>query len=313
MSKRLTIIYFMIVIVLAVTFFLISTEISKAANTNINGPNYKNVSVWTYVNITNSKPEILQVSVYLETNYSIRNITLNAGLARTVTCNATVRDWNGYADVKLVNGTFWDTAVSEINGTDNNNSHYTNTNCTNTGNGVNYTINYVCEFYVMYYANNGTWNCNITATDTFNKTGTKGNSTLVNALYALNVTDGINYGNVAVEDTSLEKTANVTNFGNMPINITVEGYGYKQGDGLAMNCSISGNITVDNERFAISSGAFGTKNQLTNNAQNVNSLTISKQTVATNPIVNATYWQLLIPPNPAGNCTGYVIFTAMAS
>jgi hypothetical protein len=251
--------------------------------------------------------------VYQETNASAKNITLSAGSIRLVTCNATVRDWNGYSDIVLVNATLWDALNSTINSSNNNNSHYTNTNCSNYGNGVNFTVNYICNFSVYYYANNGTWNCNVTAYDTYNKSGTLGNNTLLYSLYALNVTDGIDYGSVAVEDTSSEMTANVTNFGNMPINLTLEGYGVRQGDGLAMNCSINGNITVDNERFAVASGVWGAKTALTSSQQLAQGLTIVKQTSSNTPIVNSTYWQLYIPPNPAGNCTGYVIFTAQAS
>jgi len=311
MRKKQTIMYSILALVLVFTIFFLTPQISKAANTP--GPNYKNVTVWTHVNITNSKPEVLQVIITQDTNFSLRNITLNAGLTRNVICNATVRDWNGYTDIYNINATLWDVRTSYNNATDNNNTHYTNYNCTNTGNGANYTVNYICNFSVLYYANNGTWSCNVTAVDTYNKTGYLGNTTVIYPLYALNVTDGIDYGNVAVEDTSLEKTANVTNFGNMPINLTLEGYGVRQGDGLAMNCSLNGNITVDNERFAISSGAFGTKTALSSSAQTVNSFTIPKQTLPATQIINATYWQLYIPPNPAGNCTGFVIFTATAS
>ncbi|MGV8086061.1 MAG: hypothetical protein ACP5N1_00365, partial [Candidatus Woesearchaeota archaeon] len=79
------------------------------------------------------------------------------------------------------------------------------------------------------------------------------------------------------------------------------------------NCSLSGNITVSNERFALSSGvAFGSKTSLASTSVLVSGLTMPKQTLHNTYIVNSTYWQLYIPPNPAGNCTGYVIFTALA-
>lgn len=291
---------------------MISSEIINAAN--IVGPNYRNVTVRTYVNITNSKPEILSLVVYQETNISIRNVTLNAGSTRIVNCNATIRDWNGYNDIVLVNSTIWDMATSTIDAADDNNSHYTNTNCTNTGNGVNYTVNYLCTFDVYYYANNGTWNCSVTAMDTWNKTGNRTNTTIVLPLYALNVTDGIDYGNVAVESDSLTKTANVTNFGNRAINISVEGYGVTRGDGLAMNCSQAGNISVQYERFSlVDTGNWIDKTPLNSTSQLLSNLTIDKQTLPGTLITNTTYWQLNVPPNPAGNCSGFVIFQAEAS
>jgi hypothetical protein len=100
----------------------------------------------------------------------------------------------------------------------------------------------------------------------------------------------------------------------MPINITVEGYGVTRGDGLAMNCSLAGNITVDNERFSIVPGtAYAAKTQLTSNLGGVAipGLTMPKQINSTLR-ENSTYWQLYIPPNPAGNCTGNILFTAIA-
>lgn len=291
-------------------FIIISSEINAE---NINGPNNRNVTVRTFVNITNSKPEVLSLVVYQESNISIRNVTLSAGATRIVNCNATIRDWNGYNDIALVNSTLWHVATSTIDAADDNNSHYTNTNCTNTGNGANYTVNYLCTYNVYYYANNGTWNCSVTAMDFAGKTGNKTNSTVILPLYAINVTDGIDYGNVAVESDSLTQSANVTNFGNMAINVSVEGYGSTRGDGLAMNCSLSGNISVQYERFSTTdTGNWIDKQALSSTAQLIPNLTINKQTLPGGVVTNTTYWQLNIPPNPAGNCSGYIIFQAQA-
>ena len=280
-----------------------------ASAPNIPGPNYRNVSVWTHVNITNSKPEVLNISIYETVNLSNRNITVSAGGLKSVTCNASVRDWNGFNDIKTVNATLYYITNQSTN-PDDNNTHYTNSSCTLNASTGTYTGWYACSFNVIYYANNGTWTCNVTAIDTYNKTGSLTNNTLFYPVYALNVTDGIDYGSVAVEDFSNDSNANITNLGNMAINVSVEGYGVSRGDGLAMNCSINGNITVDNERYATSSGVvYGSKNILTSSSQLIPSLTMPKQFNST-MILNSTYWQLFIPPNPAGNCTGWVLFTA---
>jgi hypothetical protein len=309
--KKQTLSYIFILVIIAVGITLIA-NISNAEN--IPGANYRNVTVPTRVTITNANPEILSVEVYQETNASANNVTLSAGSIRNITCNATIRDWNGYVDVTNVNATLWDVSTSSRFAADDNNSHYS-ADCTNSGNGLNYTVNYLCIFPVYYYANNGTWNCSVMATDTFNKTGNNSNTTYLYPLYAINVTDGIDYGNVAVDDDSLSKAANVTNFGNMAINVSVEGYGVTKGDGLAMNCSINGNISVEYERFStIDTGNWADKIALSSgSAQAISNLTISKQTVPSALMTNTTYWQLRIPPNPAGNCTGFVIFQAEVS
>jgi hypothetical protein len=308
MPKKIAMILFL---VLVVSMSIVIFSSTNAAN--IDGDNYKNVTVRTSVNITNSKPVVLSVDIYQETNYSLSNITLNAGLVRTITCNATVRDYDGYTDITGVNATLFH-SLSTYAASNNNNTHYTNSSCTGPLNGNSYTAEYTCGFEVYYYANNGTWNCTVVATDTFNKTGNLSNTTTIYPLYALNVTDGIDYGNVAVDDDSLTQTANVSNIGNMAINISLEGYGVTRNDGLAMSCSVAGNISVEYERFSIEdTGNWIDKINLTSSLPTlIPNLTISKQTLPNETQINTTYWQLRVPPNPAGNCTGFVIFSAEA-
>lgn len=306
-KQALSYILVLTAIIIGISLF---TTLSNAENTP--GENYRNVTVPTRVTITNSNPEIFSVIVHQETNTSSLNVTLNAGSFRNITCNASIRDYNGYGDIITVNATLWHISTSSRFAADDNNSHYS-ANCTNSGNGLNYTVNYLCIFPVYYYANNGTWNCSVMAADTYNKTANNSNTTYLYPLYALNVTDGIDYGQVSVDDDSLTKTANITNFGNMAINVSVEGYAITRGDGLAMNCSINGNISVEYERFSTSdTGNWVDKIALSSTAQLLPNLTISKQTAPSTPITNTTYWQLRVPPNPAGNCTGYIIFQAEA-
>jgi len=308
--------------IIAITFVVITLLLSvfmllpSSFAANIVGTNYKNVTVHTSVNITNSKPEVLGVVIYDSTNSALNNITISAGGFKSVTCNASVRDWNGYNDIVYVNSTLY-FVNNKSSDTDDNNTHYTNASCTTNSSTGTYTGVYSCVFNVAYYANNGTWYCNVTAKDAYptsNSSGYNSNTTVFYPVYALNVSDGINYGSIAVEEYSADIGANITNFGNMPINITVEGYGVNRSDGLAMNCSISGNISVGNERFTTISGTgFGSKTSLSSSAQIISGLTMPKQTISDTPIINATYWQLYIPPNPAGNCTGYVLFSATTS
>jgi hypothetical protein len=288
--------------------------VPKAMAPNIPGPNYKNVTVWTRVNITNAKPEVLNTSVYEAFNFTLRNVTITAGYTKSVFCNATVRDWDGFNDIIQVNASIWHELTANYTSPNDNNSHYTNRSCTFNASSSNYTGWFVCTFDVLYYSNNGTWYCNVTAMDNANKTGSRVGNTTFLPVYALNVTDGIDYGNVAVEGTSVDILANITNLGNMGINVTVEGYGIRKGDGLAMNCTANGNITVDNERFALTSGvSWDDKTPLTSGvATKIVNLTMPKQTLPDTYITNNTYWQLYIPPNPAGNCSGFVIFTAIA-
>ena len=304
--------FFPVIIVLTLVLVLaILLPIGMAPNNA--SLNYNNVTVWTHVNITNARPEVINISIYELTNSSNTNITLNAGGFKDIICNATLRDWNSFSDIIYVNATIWNTAASSFNSPNDNNTHYTNTNCTNSGNGVGFYVNYLCNFTIIYYANNGTWMCNVTVKDSKNTTGSGNGSTIFYPVYSLNITDGIDYGNIAVQAFSNNITANITNLGNMQINVTVEGYGAKRGDGLAMNCSLGGNITVVNERFATANIDWSLKTPMTGNSQTLSNLTLSKQ-INNAIIMNNTYWQLYADSlnNPGGNCTGYVIFTAVA-
>jgi hypothetical protein len=280
--------------------------------------NYVNVTVDTTVNISNSPPQIL--SLIIDEVVAGENVTLLAGRTRTVYCNFTVRDWDGTADINRSNATLWHSS-SLINNSNDNNDHYFNSSCVQVGTSGLYDSLYQCAFDVQYYANNGTWYCNATVADHYyfsqpneNYTDTGQNTTIFNNLYALNIsTKLIDYGEVAVEDYSAEQIINVTNFGNRDINVSVRGYGVNESDGLAMNCSAQGNITISNERYAITSGvAFGSMNQLSGTNTNIDVLQVSQRINDTQANWNSTYWKLYVDPTnvPAGICNGTVVFTA---
>ena len=269
------------------------------------GENYRNVTVDTRVNITNAAPEIINISLD-------QNIVLNAGSIKVVECNVSVRDWNNYTDIKNASAVFYHTTLSSENAADNNNTHYTNNNCSVISEGGLWK-NFSCTFNVYYYAEPGTWNCSVVVYDYSDYNDTGYNITTVEQVLALNVTPVIDYGNLAVTDTSANKTANVTNIGNVPINISVKGYGAVEGDGLAFVCEV-GNITIENEKFSASpSDDYAAKTALSSNFQPITGLTINKQIDPAILKTNTTYWQLYVPPNPFGACNGSVVFQAEAS
>ncbi|HYD03643.1 MAG TPA: hypothetical protein VEC16_05070 [Alphaproteobacteria bacterium] len=310
------------ILAIAIAIFLILVLTPpKAIAPNVVGPNYKNVTVQTNLTITSSKPDMMNVTVYDATNSSLINVTLNAGGSKQIYCNGSVRNWQGTNDITLVRAVLWHNATSNYTAANNTNNHYSNSSCFLNSTTGAFTAWYACSFNVSYHANNGTWVCNMTVENSYtannsNFTGSALNYTQFYPVYALNVTDGIDYGGVAVEDFSSDRQANITNLGNMHIGVSVEGYGATRGDGFAMICNLTGNITVDNERFSNQSGTlFAAKTPLTSNlgGVNISGLNITKTTNASAPTMSTTYWQIYVPPNPAGNCTGYIIFTAVAT
>jgi hypothetical protein len=272
--------------------------------TNAQPYNYDHVNVTTRANITNAGPEIMDVLID-------QSVTLNAGANKTVYCNATIRDWNGWDDVVLVNATFFHSS-STHESLDDGNTHYTNASCVNTGDDGNFLAYYSCGFEVIHYANNGTWTCNVTAEDTFSFTDSLSNTTTINALFALNVTDTIDYGDLAVTETSANISAFITNFGNVDINVSVLGYGAIEGDGLGLVCTQGSNITVENQRFGINPADDWTSKVPLSSTNQDMSITLLQPTDLTAPVFRETFWQLYVPPNPFGLCTGTVRFTATA-
>ncbi len=270
---------------------------------SVSAYNYEDVDVITRANITNAVPEILEVIVD-------EDITLNAGGVKTVYCNASIRDWNGWEDVIAVNGTFFYEPDSFSGDVDDGNLHYTNSSCEIYDNDGEYIAYSSCTFEVLHYANNGDWVCNVSAEDSFGFVDSLENETTINELYALNVTDTIDYGDLSVLDYSPDVLSSITNFGNVDINVSVLGYGVEEGDGLGLVCDEGSNITVENQRFSLDTdNLWEEKTALSSDYQDVG-ITLLQPTDATSPVESSLYWRLFVPPNPFGECVGTLRFTA---
>jgi hypothetical protein len=275
------------------------------------GPNYINYSVRTTVNVTNAYPEILNASCTDGTG-----ITLTAGATKAVSCLIQARDYNGGDTINMANATFH-YYLNSSDDDDDGNAHYTNSSCLLT-NADGYYANWTCVFNVWYYANNGTWQVNATVNDSYSKTDNYvGNATIL-PLLALNVTNLIDFGQLAVTETSASAvSANVTNFGNRQINVTVYGFGGDDigtGAGIAMMCD-QRNLTLDNERYDVSAATtYDDMTLITGSPVTVDGLTLAQQTDDAQPVVSSTYWRLHVnvSTNPFGICNGTVVFAAIS-
>lgn len=298
----------LLVALVLLTFFLIFKGMTVTGWGH--DANYRNVSVRTTVNVTNSYPEITNI-----TCNSGASITLTAGGTKSVLCLVQIRDYNGGNTINYVNATFY-YYLNQSYDPDDNNVHYTNTSCIeNNTNG--YYTNWSCFYDVWYYANNGTWRINATVNDSYGAKDNKYRNATIAALLALNVTDVIDFGQLAVTETSPSAVqANVTNFGNRPINVSVYGFGGENPvlyAGLAMICE-QRNITLPNERYSMDSVAYDSMTSLTGTPAQIAGLTIQQQTDDAQQVINATYWRLHVnlTTNPFGICNGTVVFSAEA-
>lgn len=268
------------------------------------GPNNRNYSVDTRVNISGSPPFVINATAE-------GPITLNPGGVTLVTCNFSVRDFNGFADIFTFNGSLYSTPVGE-NAVNDNSTKYFNSSCNPiSGQQSGIYVNYSCQFPVNYYAVNGSWTCLGKVNDTYGLAGRGNATTTINALYALNVTPLIDYGTHAMGQYVPNQTANVTNLGNVPINITVKGYARNWSDNLSFMCE-QGNLSLDLQHFSANNTAdWATKQILNDSYRQVHGLTVPKAMNAT-PSLNVTYWELYLDPTQLaqGECNGTVVFQA---
>jgi hypothetical protein len=279
-----------------------------------------------FANLTlNSKPNVTLVIVDDSLAVPLNEIDLTPATTRGVTCNATIRDLDGELGILSARAVFYDSVHSFQDESDDNNEHYTNNTCIiDLSYGDAYEALATCLFDVWYYANNATWNCNVTTADNFTKNGSGYDSTYINTLIAIDVPSVINFDIVNANTVSNQNITNVTNYGNVAINLTLDGYGAYDGDGRAMNCTLGAikNISIEYEKYNLTASTTGslTLAQLEQNYLNLTDTpTVKKlnlnqrQNDALNEAWNATYWRIYVPTGVAGTCSGIINFAATQS
>jgi hypothetical protein len=288
--------------------------------------NVSNQSVIARVNVSNTEPTLYKVKIEHPLD-SLGNIDLEAGNATTIICNGSFSDVNGYSDIEWVNATLYDVSAAS-NSPDNNNTHYTNSSCLQGGitcqqnPEISSNGSCTCQFAVQYYANPAIWACNMTIVDNSSITSSQNASTKLNEIIGINIeTATINFGNISVTQVSNLIRENITNVGNVPMNITVRGYGGQDedtGQNLSMICdpSISlANITFGKMRYSVvSSTPYVNMTNITNQSIRVN-FTLPKRMTSSGygNSSNATYWRLEVPLGAAGICNGTIIFGGLSA
>ena len=285
-----------------------------------------NVTVQTFLDVGTVYPEVLRVEI----EEGASNLALIPATTRKINCVAIAVDYNGDTDMNVSTAEFFDNVASSYGGGDDNNYHYSNASCnisTTFADWNGYTddaylamIN--CTFDIWYYANEETWNCTIFLNDTSALSTTNSSTITVDPLLALGLPDSIHYGTVNATYVSDENVTNVTNYGNVPINLSLNGYGFTENDGNAMNCTLGANknITIINEKYNLTQTTSGALDltSFIENYVNLTSAPVTKrfdlnyrQNDALNEAWNQTYWRIYVPLGVAGTCQGNVIFGAV--
>jgi hypothetical protein len=297
-----------------------------------NGDNYvsgdMNVSVGEFGydvagNITlNSPPNITSINVEDDLTNPQNEIDLLPAETKEVICTAIAMDYEGEESITNATARFFDNTLSNYEDSIDNNRHYRNDSCV-----INYSYGNIdevevsCKFYIWYYASSSDWNCTINMTDNFSTSSKKGDLSFINPLLALGldsiITFNLNSGNITEESK-----INVTNYGNIKINLSLSGYGSEENDGYAMNCSEGDlrNISIENERFNLTTpnpglitiGEFETKYTNLTSYPNIKKYNLDyRKDDETNDAINSTYWRIDVPSAITGNCEGNIVFGAV--
>ncbi|MEM3374016.1 MAG: hypothetical protein QXE31_02225 [Candidatus Woesearchaeota archaeon] len=238
-------------------------------------------------------------------------INLIPATTKKIYCNGTITDLDGFLDIVKVNASFFQQGKqSQLINLSNN---YFNSSCS-LFNGIGNNIGFSCSFDLIYYANNGTWFCNVSVIDLINATNTSQEQSIINSLLAIEVSPSlINYGDLQILQISpFDQIINITNYGNVPINISIYSYAETEEDNLSLKCETS-NISYEYHRFSKTKDSLFSNMAFLNNYLNpvITNLTIPKKEY--NQIENSTkslFFKLQIPLTAKGKCNGRLVLSA---
>jgi hypothetical protein len=286
---------------------------------------FVNDSAVARLNVSNFVPQVVGVIVDDSTPSPPNEIDLVSGFVRKVWCNGTVIDFNGKDDIMACNATLFFTGNRSGQSNDMN-EHYSNRSCRLIRSGIN-NKTFTCSFAVWFFANNGTWWCNMSAWDNgtanlnhLSAFNSSLDSTKTNSLYALAVPPVVEYGQLVINQTSpADIITNVTNTGNMNIDLQLHGYGGTASppteNNLSMKCAL-GTINITNERFALASGtAYASMTNLSGRFANPNDLNTFNLLQRKSETINSTrntYWKVKVPrAGVKGKCNGTIVFSSV--
>ncbi len=247
------------------------------------------------------------------------SVNLNLNLTKTVNCNGTVSDADGFTDIQSVKAVFYRSGVGLVGLEDNNNRYILegDSECLpSNGNGNN--ENYTCSFSVYYHADptdtsspytSESWVCEIIPSDTAGPGTTDSDNIEINSLIGVAIDSDLNYGSIQVGNISTEQSSRIRNGGNVPIDLNISG------TDLCRNYpTCTGNkINVNNQEFSLTSFEYGLGTKLSTSNFFIDS-NILKPTQSPSETFIDIFWRLSAPLGiNSGNYSGRIFFTALGS
>jgi len=269
----------------------------------------------------NTPPTFINLTIEDALSSPPNEIDLTPAITTPATCSGIIEDYEGATSILSIDARFFSSS-SSFGSTDDNNNHYTNSSCEiNTSYGTSIQAAISCTFEIEYYAEADTWQCQFNTTDNYSSSTMTSDMTSINTLLALGADSPIDFGTLYPKKVSPEITSQVTNYGNVKINLTLNGYGQTQNDDTSMSCGAK-NISIDYMKYnLISSNSSNlTLTQFEAIYENLTSspkTTIfnlnSRQSDISNDATNNTYWRVYVPQDISSACTGNIVFGATQS
>lgn len=282
----------------------------------------ENVNVGTQLNVGENYPEILNITL------SDSNVVLIPNSTKKFTCSSLLLDYNLDDDLVSLEGVLY-SEFSSLENLDDKNSHYTNASCEiirdfGSYQGVvddEWTALGICSFELESYSEPGEWTCRMDVVDSSGRSDSSLEIFSVLELLALGLPDFIDYGEVNSTYVSKEVEMEVINFGNVLVDLALNGYGSSLGDGFSMVCGLgSGGIPIDYQKYSLGNSFFGdlSFSEFEENYLNLTSVVSVadynldyRKDDSFNDAVNSTYWRIYVPRDVAGSCTGNIVVGAV--
>lgn len=232
-----------------------------------------------------------------------QNISLLPGTTTRVYATSTVTDLNGYTDIVAATATMYTTTATAACAPDDNNCYVASyggncslTNCS----GNSCTLSCYADFYFHAeptFSDGGEfWQAFLEAEDTQGGTGYNTSPSIdVFELAALAADGTINYGALEVASTTgtYNPTTTVQNYGNVPIDINVQGTNLSDG--------IASEIPAEQQLFATSTFDYSVCpvdeqcTELSTTTITNYELDLGKPTATSTPVEDYVYWGIEIP------------------
>jgi hypothetical protein len=277
-------------------------------------------------NITlNSPPNVTSVFVDDSILLPENEIDLIPANISIVSCRAIIYEYDNETEIESARAEFFDNSSSFYGQADDNNYHYKNSSCfLNKSYGDVNEAEVNCTFNVWYYANFANWKCVVEVFDNLSLSENGSDYNFINSLLSIGIPDSpLDFGNIDSGKVSEEKILNITNYGNIGINLSIRGYALNDGDNLSMNCTLGSikNISIEYEKYNLTTTNPGTLTLQEFESKYVNLSSDSKirtfnldyrKNEASNEAFNNTYWRIYVPAR-VSNCQGKVVIGAVRS